>query len=155
MHMLAVVQRMMEMPDWPNVNKEFVRACQVAMGAFAGCSDLGPLVMKDVEFEPNDHECFEKVAEFRYLALHVMQAFRRGICKGIDENLELIRIGKTCFLAHCVELQKEGGHMRFLWNLRKGNMGEHLEQCRALNDLGFFEFPKITQEEEKQNIKAV
>ena len=155
MHMLAVVQRMADMPDWPNVTKEFVKACQIAMGIYGACSELGPLVIKNVEFDPNDPECFEKVAEFGYLTLHVMQSFRRGICKGIDENLELIRLGKTTFLAHCAQLQKESNHMMFQFNLRNGNMGEHLDQCLALKELGFFEFPKKNQDDEKSNVKVI
>ena len=141
-HMLAVVKRMQSLPDWPNVNQEFVRACQVAMGQMAACSDVGTLELCGAEFDPTDHECFEKVPKFKWYTLHVMQAFRRGICKGVDENLELIRLGKTTFLAHCNELQKAGTHMKFLWDLKKGDMAEHQQQCTALSDLGFFDFPE-------------
>jgi len=159
-HMLAIFQRMEALPDWPNVQKkkEFVQALQVAAGEVGACSDAGELVVANVEFNCRDPACFEKVPRFRYLALHVMQAFKRGICKPLDDDLELIRLGKVRFLEHCAELEKAGANMRFMHNLRKGNLTEaQRDQASELHDLGFFEFPKKepkpkSQDEEKTGV---
>ena len=155
-HMLAVLLRMENLPDWPNVSKQFVQAVQVAAGEVGPMSDTGTLIINNVQFDCRQSECYEKVPEFRYLALHVMQSFKRGICKPLDDDLELIRVGKVRFLEHCCKLQKAAGHMRFLHNLRKGNMtDQQMAQCHELKDLGFYEFPKrepeppLTQDEEK------
>ena len=158
-HMLAVVQRMENLPDWPNVNKQFLQAMQVAMGDMAGASESGELTVRGVEFRCREAQCFEKVDQFRYLALHVLQAFKRGICKAVDDDLELIRVGKVRFLEHCVQLEKAATHMRFHWKLRKGNMTtEQMNQSHDLCDLGFFEFPAAEpkpDEEKTPDVKVV
>ena len=98
---------------------------------------------------------FDVVPEFRYLTLHVMQAFKRGIIQGIDENLELIRIGKMRFLSQSVLLEKEACVLRFNYNLRDGKLPDEMrETAMHLKDLGFWTPPKLKQrvmtpEEEK------
>ena len=127
------------------------------MGTMAPVTKLGALVLKDVPFEPKEPECYEKVPEFKYHALHVLQAFKRGICRGIDENLELIRIGKMRFLEHSIHLEREAGAVRFNHQLRNGNLDDEMRAtAHHLEDLGFWEWPKKTaQDEEKSNILAV
>jgi len=104
--------------------------------------DLGQLRDGNFVFDQNDADCMEKVPEFKYLAMHVMQAFRRGISKGIDTDLELIRQGKATFLCHSAELKKESDHMKFRYKLVNGNVPpELMNRMHDLLDLGFFEFP--------------
>ena len=154
-HMLAVVHRMQEMPDWPNVNKEFVKAVQTACSGLAGCSEIGTYTCKGFELDHLEPKVFDVVPEFRYLTLHVMQAFKRGIIQGIDENLELIRIGKMRFLSQSVLLEKEACMLRFNYNLRDGKLPDEMrETAMHLKDLGFWTPPKLKQrvmtpEEEK------
>ena len=151
-HVFAVVQRMETMPQWPNCPKNFVEAMQVAMGQMAGGTEGSPpFVVNGTEFDCRDAEAFEKVPEFRYQALHVMQAFKRGIIKGCDENLELIRLGKVSFLVHCKELEKEAAHMSFTYKLRHGKLTkEQRDHAEVLRDLGFFEYPAVQAEAPKE-----
>jgi len=144
-HMAAVVQRMMRMPAFPDVDKEFVKALQVSCGDMAAMFDgLGQLRSGNYVFDQNDPECMEKVPEFKYLAMHVLQAFRRGIAQGIDEDLELIRQGKVTFMCHSAELQKESDHMAFRYKLVQGKVKpDVMNRMHDLHELGFFEFPKL------------
>ena len=137
-HMAEIVNRMQSLPDWPNVSKQFVQATQIALG------DMCELTIKGTEFQCRDSECFE-VPEIRYLALHVLQSFKRGICTAVDDDLELIRLGKVSFMQHVAELETASADLRFQWDLRNGKMtSAQMDMCHELRDLGFFEFPKPT-----------
>ena len=147
-HMVQIVTRMLRMPMFVETKSEFVKAMQVSCGDMAAMfAELGQLRQGNYEFDQGDAECLEKVPEFKYLALHVLQAFRRGISKGVDEDLELIRQGKVAFMCHCRQLQKEANNMVFQYKLRKGNVEESLRtRMMDLKDLGFFEFPELIKD---------
>ena len=155
-HMLAVLHRMEEMPDWPNVKKEFVSAVQTACSGLAACAEVGTYQLRDQELDHQVPEVFEKVPEFRYMALHVLQAFKRGIQNGIDEDLELIRIGKMRFLEHSMQLNKEAAIVRFNYNLRNGKLDDEMRKtAEHLQECGFWDWPKRprnAQDEEKSAV---
>ena len=146
-HMVEIVERLIRMPEFCNLKKEFIKALQVACGDMAAMFDesqFKQLRSGNYDFDQNDAECLEKVPEFKYLALHVLQSFRRGISKGVDEDLELIRQGKMTFLCHCNTLEKDANMLRFQHNLRKGELPpEMLRRAHELDELGFFKFEKV------------
>ena len=149
-HMVQVVKRMATMPDWPNVARPFKDAVRVALGDMHCVleDEIGPLTIKGHTFEPQmPSEDLDKVPHFKILVQQVMQAYRRGISKGYDNDLEVVRIGKRCYDEHCKLLRKESNNMRFLVNL-KGHAGRKLtdqerDHREHLGFLGFYEKPDI------------
>ena len=102
---------------------------------------MGSYNVKGYDFSHDmEPEVWEKIPEFRMMALHVLQSFRRGISKPVDPDLELVRLGKMQFLEHATSLQRKVAHIQFLDKLKKGPLDATMEADRQrLKELGFWE----------------
>ena len=147
-HFNAIVSRMRQLPLFKQIQPEFLKAIQVMLGDLGEMYDEDPVVgaynVKGYDFSHDmHHEIWTKVPDFRLMALHVLQSFRRGISRPVDPELELVRLGKMCFLEHASALQKKVHHIHFLDNLKKGEtLDESMEADRRLiKELGFWEEP--------------
>ena len=146
-HMAAVLKRLEIMPDWPNVSKHFVKIMQISSSGQAGFSTTG-------QYQKGDHTPFDhnepkigEVPDYRDAATRVMQAFRRGIQKGTNHDLELVRIGILRCTDHVKQLKLERDRMNFMFNLRKGKLTEQeIDQSEQLDMFGFQPSLKVWQE---------
>ena len=148
-HMSAVLKRLEIMPDWPNVSKHFVKIMQVSCSGQGGFSKTGQFQKGDhVPFDHNEPGIAE-IPAYRDAGTRVMQAFRRGIQKGTDHNLELVRIGKLRCADHVKQLKLESARLNFMFSLRKGALSdEDRDQIEQLEMFGFKPSLKVWQEPE-------
>jgi hypothetical protein len=149
--MLKVVRMMHEMPDWANVHDSFKAHLLVACSGLADMTDSGMYQFQDkTPFDHMEAAC-AKVPQYRMMATRIMQAFRKGIAKkgiaDVDNDLELVRMGKLRAREHIVQLQNQTSKLTFLWNLRKGNLpDDEQQQVDALDVWGFTpQFPPIVK----------
>jgi hypothetical protein len=149
--MLKVVRMMHEMPDWANVHDSFKAHLLVACSGLADMTDSGMYQFQDkTPFDHMEAAC-AKVPQYRIMATRIMQAFRKGIAKkgiaDVDNDLELVRMGKLRAREHIVQLQNQTSKLTFLWNLRKGNLpDDEQQQVDALDVWGFTpQFPPIVK----------
>ena len=137
-HVMQVLQRLEQMPDWPNVQRNFREMMQLCASSFAGWTDSGLLQKGNhAEFE----HCAKGIGEivvYRDMATRAMQAFRRGIQKGIVEDPELVRMGRARATEHQRLLLMEKNKLLFMHNLRKGQLtADEKAQVEALHIWGY------------------
>ena len=133
-----LLTRMEMMPDWVNVAPHFREMMQLAASSFAGWTDTGLL-------EKNGNVPFEhvqpgvgKVKCYRAMATQMMQAYRRGICKGLQDDPELVRMGRIRAADHQKQLEKAANHIKFMFDLRKGKQQkEESDQTDVLHKWGY------------------